>query len=88
MSSSTISSDALRDCLAELQPVQLKGMELLQASRPTIGLLPDTADIPRETLRDAVVELIAYTDGCSRAIQRLRDVPPVPIGFPVVEWAL
>jgi hypothetical protein len=40
-------------------------------------------------LRDAVLELITYTDACARAIHRLRDVPPVPLtAFPIVEWTL
>ena len=40
-------------------------------------------------VREAVLELIAYTGSCTRAIQRLQDVPPVPLtAFVPVEWAL
>jgi hypothetical protein len=75
--------------LAALEPVQLKGLELLQSEQRAFGLLPSPTAIPRETLRDAVLELIAYTDACARAIQRLCDVPPVPLTtFPIVEWIL
>lgn len=75
--------------LAAIKPVKLKGLDLLQSEQCAFGLLPNSAAIPRETLRDAVLELIAYTDACARAIQRLCDVPPIPLtAFPIVEWAL
>ena len=75
--------------LTALEPVKLKGLDLLQSEQRAFGLLPSPTAIPRETLRDAVLELIAYTDACARAIQRLCDVPPIPLmAFPIVEWAL
>jgi hypothetical protein len=75
--------------LAAIEPIKLKGLDLLQSEQREFGLLPKPTAIPRETLRDAVLELIAYTDACARVIQRLWDVPPVPLtAFPIVEWAL
>ena len=75
--------------LAALEPVQLKGLALLQSGQRPLGLLSKHNEIPRDTLREAVLELIAYTDACARAIQRLLDVPAVPLtAFPMVEWVL
>jgi hypothetical protein len=75
--------------LAALEPVKLKGLDLLQSEQSAFGLLPNPTAIPRETLRDAVLELIAYTDACARAIHRLCDVQPIPLtAFPIVEWTL
>ena len=84
-----MNSEKLQTCIAALEPVQLKGLTLLQSEQCAFGLLPNPTAIPREMLRDAVLELISYTDACARAIQRLWDVPPVPLTtFPIVEWAL
>ena len=68
--------------LASVPPAQLKGLALLKGQR----LLP--TDIPRETLREAVLELIQYTDSCNKALDRLRDVEPVPLDFSILEWSL
>jgi hypothetical protein len=84
-----LDTSKLCSTLAALEPVKLKGLDLLQSEQRSFGLLPYPTAIPRETLRDAVLELIAYTDACARAIQRLWDVPPIPLtAFPIVEWAL
>jgi len=75
--------EVLRTCLADLPPVQLKGFDLLgQASDLLVPA------IPREILREAVLELMAYTDACTRSLHRLRDLRPVPLAFPLVEWVL
>lgn len=71
-----LDTSKLCSTLAAIEPVQLKGLDLLQAEGRVSSLQP-TASIPRDMLRDAVLELIAYTDACARAIHRLRDVPPV-----------
>ena len=84
-----LDSSKLCSTLSAIEPIQLKGLDLLQSEQRAFGLLPNPTAIPRETLRDAVLELIAYTDSCARAIQRLWDVPPIPLtSFPIVEWAL
>jgi hypothetical protein len=76
-------TEVLQACLADLPPVQLKGLDLLgQASEL---LMPA---MPREALRDAVLELMAYTDACARSLHRLRDLSPVPLNCPLVEWVL
>ena len=84
-----LDTSKLCSILEALEPIKLKGLDLLQSKQHSSGLLPEPATIPRETLRDAVLELISYTDACARTIQRLWDVPPVPLtAFPIVEWAL
>jgi hypothetical protein len=84
-----LDTSKLCSTLSAIEPVQLKGLDLLQADREVSGLLPTTSPIPRDVLRDVVLELIAYTDACARVIHRLRDVPPVPLtDFPIVEWVL
>ena len=75
--------EVLRTCLADLPPVQLKGFDLLGQSGN-----PSPQAIERETLREAVLELMAYTDACTRSLHRLRDLSPVPLAFPLVEWVL
>jgi hypothetical protein len=84
-----LDAEQLCSTLAALEPVQLKGLALLQSGQRPLGLLGYQPDIPRETLREAVLELISYTDACARAIQRLLAVPAIPLtAFPTVEWVL
>jgi hypothetical protein len=74
----TLDQTTLGDCLAALPPVELKGLALMQQPHPE-----------RAALREAVTELIAYTNACQQAADRLRDVPPVPLtAFTLAEWAL
>ncbi len=75
--------EVLRACLADLPPVQLTGLDLLE--QVADWQMPA---IPRDTLRDAVLELMAYTDACTKTMQRLREVTPVPLSMPLVEWVL
>lgn len=80
-----LSHDALRDCLAAIPPCELLGMKLLRQANPQ--LVP--ADIPRDTLRKAVTEIIAYTGRCADAVHRLRDLSPVPLmNVVLVEYGL
>ena len=78
----TLDFDAqkLSGILGSVEAVALQGLTLIE--RPS--LLAD-----REAVRVAVVELIAYTNSCAQAIDRLRDLPPVPLTtFVSVEWML
>lgn len=85
----TLDAEQLCVTLAALEPIQLKGLVLLQSGQRPLGFLPNHHEIPRDVLREAVLELIAYTDACARAIQRLVAVPAVPLtAFPTVEWVL
>lgn len=84
-----LDTEQLCATLTALEPVQLKGLALLQGGQRPLGLLPNNPEIPRDVLREAVLELIAYTDACAHAIHRLLAVPAVPLtAFPIVEWVL
>ncbi len=72
---SGLTHEDLRVCLAAAAPVELLGMTLLRRGSPQ--MVP--ADIPRDALRAAVTEIIAYTGRCAAAAQRLRDLSPIPL---------
>jgi hypothetical protein len=76
MLSAGMTAETLRDCLLNLPPLELLGMKLLQDS-PHAGFFP--SDVPRETLKTAVVEMINYGERCQRAAQRLSKLTPVPL---------
>ncbi len=81
-----LTTDALRNCLAATAPVDLLGMRLLQAC-PQPGLYP--ADLPRETLKEAVSEIVDYTGRCAAAARRLSHLAPIPLTtLTVLEFGL
>lgn len=71
-----MNAQTLRECLLNLPPLELLGMKLLQDS-PHAGFFP--SDVPRETLKAAVVEMIDYGERCQSAARRLSKLTPVPI---------
>lgn len=71
-----MTAETLRECLLNLPRLELLGMKLLQDS-PHAGFFP--ADVPRETLKAAVVEMIDYGERCQSAAGRLSKLTPVPI---------
>ena len=86
MFSAGMTAETLRDCLLNLPPLELLGMKLLRDS-PHAGLFP--ADVPRQTLKAAVVEMIDYGERCQSAAQRLSKLTPVPVtGVDLWEYAL
>jgi hypothetical protein len=70
-----LTHDDLRACLAATPPVELLGMTLLKQGSPQLH----PPDIPRDTLREAVTELVAYTERCTTAAQRLSNLTPIPL---------
>ena len=64
--------ESLRDCLASLPPIELKGMALLKERRPHGQFFPQfeggQSGIPREVIAEAVTEIVAYTQRCRRAV--------------------
>jgi hypothetical protein len=87
----------LRDCLAGIPPVELKGMALLREAksheRPPQGqFFPQPAGepgIPRAAIVEAVTELIAYTERCQRATQQLVTLAPIPLtAFSILEYGI
>jgi hypothetical protein len=80
-------TENLCDCLAHIEPVDLLGMRLLKEARPSSGLHP--ADLSRETLTQAVTEIVAYTGRCVQTAGRLRDLAPIPLTtIPILEFGL
>lgn len=81
----------LIEALAGLEPVELKGVELLREFRSrSPGWLPEPFDesIDRGAIVCATVELIEYGDACRAALQRLGDLSPVTLDEPVLEYGL
>jgi hypothetical protein len=70
-----LTHDDLRVCLAAAAPVELLGMTLLRQGSPHLL----SADIPRDVLKEAVTEIIAYTQRCTAVAHRLRDLSPIPL---------
>ncbi len=70
-----LTHDDLYACLAAMPPVELLGMTLLKQGSPQ--LYP--VDVPRDTLREAVTEIVSYTGRCTTAANRLRNLAPVPL---------
>lgn len=68
--------DDLRHCFLSIAPVELKGMGLL---REQPHLITGAARLPRETLVEAVTELVAYTGRCSAAARQLANLTPIPL---------
>jgi hypothetical protein len=68
-----------------LPELTLIGTALLEAST---GFFP--VDVPRnrDTLREAVVEMVAYTESCQSAARRLRDLTPIPLTVEIPEYCL
>ena len=70
---------SLRDCLAQIEPVQLLGMELLKqhSSHPQGHWFP--IGIPRNQMVDAVTELVGYTRRCAYAAEQIKQLTSVPL---------
>ncbi len=83
---SGMTADTLRECLAATDPVDLLGMRLLQMC-PQPGLYP--TDLPRETLKEAVSEIVDYTGRCAAAARRLSHLAPIPVtSIQILEFGL
>ncbi|MBN8595836.1 MAG: hypothetical protein J0M33_29045 [Anaerolineae bacterium] len=70
--------EKLRDCLATLPPVELKGMALLRERPPDLGFFPPLG-ASRGQITEAVTELVAYTTACQHALQTLARLTPIPL---------
>jgi hypothetical protein len=70
-----LTHDDLCACLAATPPVELLGMTLLKQGSPQLH----PVDVPRDTLREAVTEIVAYTGRCTAAMHRLSNLAPIPL---------
>jgi hypothetical protein len=80
---------SLRDCLTQIEPVQLLGMELLKqhSTHPQRQWFP--AGIPRKQMVDAVTELVGYTRRCAYAAEQISQLTSVPLTFiSIVEFGI
>ena len=77
MFGSGISFEALHDCLASVEPVDLQGMRLLKACPTATGLFPQ--NVPRAKVKEAVIELVQYTERCNSTARRLRNLTSIPL---------
>lgn len=86
--------ESLRDCLADLPPVELKGMTLLRECRPTGQFFPQLTSRPnggisREVIAEAVSEMVAYTQRCRQTAGQLARLIPIPLTtFSILEYGL
>jgi hypothetical protein len=85
--------ESLRDCLAGLPPVELKGMALLRERRPHGQFFPQLEGgqqgIPRELIAEAVTEIVGYTERCRRVAQQLAKLTPIPLtAFSILEYGI
>lgn len=69
----------LRQCLEDVPPLDLLGMQLLAERRTPGQLFPRLDDVSREVLGQAVEELVAYTDRCLNTCHRLAELAPIPL---------
>jgi hypothetical protein len=71
------SQAVLMRVFATLPPHELKGTALLREHRIDGDVFP--ADVPRDELREAVAEMVAYAEASRAAARRLSDLRPVPL---------
>ena len=86
MFDSGITAESLRECLSNVPPVKLLGTELLKTHRPQSGIFP--TGVPRDQLKEAVIEIIAYTARCATAAKQLSHLTPIPLTTIFVEFGL
>jgi hypothetical protein len=70
--------EVLNECLANVPPVELKGMALLRERPPGAGFFPPL-DMPRAVITEAVAELVAYTQQSQHAAAQLAKLAPIPL---------
>ncbi len=71
-----VTTENLVNCLAQIPPAEIKGLELLRRLRLQTGeWFP--AGAASEEVIEATTQLIAYTHVCSAAAARLEKLTPV-----------
>ena len=87
-----VTLQSLRDCLSEVRPVELKGMALLKERRPQGQFFPrigEESSLSREIVAEAITEIVAYTQRCRLAAERLSDLTSIPVtAFSALEYGL
>lgn len=78
MFSLDFATDRLCQCLANVPPVELKGMALLRERPPNAGFFPPL-DMPRAVIIEAVTEIVAYIQRSQHAAAQLARLAPIPL---------
>ncbi len=87
MFGSGISLEILHQCLNSIEPVDLAGMRLLKACPTATGLFPQ--NVPRALVKEAVIELVQYTEACNATARRLNNLAPIPLSnLALIEYGL
>ena len=78
---------SLVDCLGQVPPVELKGLELLRQLRPlTVDWFPQ---VPAAALSEATAQIIEYTQVCAATVGKLQVLPPITLTtLPALEFCL
>ena len=82
-----ISLETLSDCLGDVAALELQGMALLRQCQPTLLPALDTT-ISRETIAEAVREIVAYTQICRDTAKRLSHLRSVILAIEMLEYGL
>jgi hypothetical protein len=85
----TLTLTSLRDCLAQVEPVTLLGMELLKQGslHPQVGWFP--TGIARSQMIEAVTELVGYTRRSAYAATQISHLAAVPLtSLQLMEYGL
>lgn len=85
--------DRMIEALEAVEPVELKGVELLKRLRPQMNVwFPQdqkkAPEVARTDVVYATLELIAYGDSCMRVATRLDNISAEPFDLPLVEYPL
>ncbi|MEP7287899.1 MAG: hypothetical protein ABI947_19280 [Chloroflexota bacterium] len=77
----------LADCLREIIPVELQGVELLKQFRHNTGAW--FPQVPAAIIIEATTQMIAYTKDCAAAVWKLQVLPPTTLAtLPCREFCL
>jgi hypothetical protein len=93
MSYLQLNNESLQSLLIGITPVDLLGVTLLRERCPHGQFFPQLEGgqigIPRETIAEAVTEIVGYTERCRRAAQQLAKLAPIPLtAFSILEYGL
>lgn len=82
--------DRMVRVIESLEPVELKGVELLREfrSHSLAWLPPEGEKYNRVDIIAATVELAQYGEDCRKACRLLLDVDPIPLDEPVLEFGI
>jgi hypothetical protein len=76
----------LHDCLAEMEPARLLGMDLLRQVCPNATI---PFPVSQTKLQETVTQMVTYTSTCAATLERLRHLSPIPlITVPQSEFGL